>query len=68
MFSINQPLFLQKTPPLHPITQIFILDWDLNLSCKEFSHHVSIVHGLGELSFVTTNKISNNSQKMELYF
>ena len=34
MFSINQPLFLQKTKPLHR-NQIFIWDWDLNLGRKE---------------------------------
>jgi len=33
MFSINQPLFLQKTKPLHiSKSQIFNWDWDLNLS------------------------------------
>ena len=39
MFSINQPVFLQKTKPLHPNSksQISIWDWDLNLNlgCKE---------------------------------
>ena len=42
MFSINQPLFLQKTKPLYPnpkclfgIAQIFFWDWDLNLGRKE---------------------------------
>ena len=29
MFSINQPLFPQKTKPLYPNPQIFIWDWDL---------------------------------------
>ena len=36
MFSIIQPLFLQKSKPLYPhASQIFIWDWDLNLGCKE---------------------------------
>ena len=35
MFSINQPLFLQKTKPLYPTTQMNIWDWDLNLGRKE---------------------------------
>ena len=35
MFSINQPLFLQKTKPLYPNPSIFICDWGLNLGCKE---------------------------------
>ena len=34
MFSIDQPLFLQKTKPLYPNPKIF-WDWDLNLGCKE---------------------------------
>ena len=35
MFSINQPLFLQKTKPSYPTkSQIFICDWDLNLAAK----------------------------------
>ena len=32
MFSIDQPLFLQKTKPLFIL---FIWDWDLNLERKE---------------------------------
>ena len=35
MFSINQPLFLQKLS-IYIHTQIFIWDWDLNLGRKEF--------------------------------
>ena len=39
MFSINQPLFLQKTKPSYPNPKyIFIWDWDLNLG-----HRVSVV-------------------------
>ena len=35
MFSINQPLFLQKKiKPLHPYPK-YIWHWDLNLGCKE---------------------------------
>ena len=37
MFSINQPLFLQKTKPLYPNPKyLFISDWDLHLGRKEF--------------------------------
>ena len=35
MFFINEPLFLQKTKPYISKSQIFIWDWDLNLSRKE---------------------------------
>ena len=40
MFSINQPLFLQKTKPLNPNPKYLglglnIWDWDLNLGLKE---------------------------------
>ena len=34
MYSIIQPLFLQKTKPLST-SQIFVWDLDLNLGCKE---------------------------------
>ena len=44
MFSINQPLFLQKTMPLYPKSQIFIWDWDLNLG-----RCVSVVHARDQL-------------------
>ena len=36
MFSINQPLFLQKTKPLNPHPKQFIWHWYLNLGYKEF--------------------------------
>ena len=32
MFSINQPVFLQKTKPFISTSQLFIWDWDLNLN------------------------------------
>ena len=50
MFSIIQPLFLQKkTKPLYPHKyQTFIWDWDLNLGSKEFSLGVSVVRGFSE--------------------
>ena len=35
MFSINQPLFLQKIKPLISKSQIFLWDWDFNLGGKE---------------------------------
>jgi hypothetical protein len=35
MFSIIQPLFLQKLSPYIHTTQISIWDGDLNLGCKE---------------------------------
>ena len=35
MFSINQPLFLQKNSVFISKFQIFIWDWDLNLGRKE---------------------------------
>ena len=35
MFSINQPLFLQKTKPLYSRSNFFGVDWDLNLGRKE---------------------------------
>ena len=37
MFSIIQPLFLHKTEPLYPqsTSQLFIWDWDWNLSRNE---------------------------------
>ena len=38
MSSMNQPLYLQKTRPLYPVStsQIFICDWDLNLNLPQF--------------------------------
>ena len=36
MFSINQPLFLQKNYAVIPKSQIFIWDWGLNLGRKGF--------------------------------
>ena len=41
MFSIIQPLFLQKT-------KLFIWDWDLNLGRKKYSLRVSVVRGVNE--------------------
>ena len=41
MFSIIQPLFLQKT-------KLFIWDWDLNLVRKKFNFRVSVVRGVNE--------------------
>ena len=35
MFSINQPLFLQKKQAFISKSQIFIWDWDLSLGRKE---------------------------------
>ena len=35
LFSINQPLYLQKTKPFISKSQIFIWGWDLNLGRKE---------------------------------
>ena len=34
-FSINQPLFLQRTKPLRHFKGICIWDWDMNLGCKK---------------------------------
>ena len=42
MFSIIQPLFLQKTKPFIHITNTF-LDWDLNLDRKELGIYPSSV-------------------------
>ena len=46
MFSVNQPIFLQKSLYSHK-SQIFIWDWDLNLNLnlgvKEFNNRVSLV-------------------------
>ena len=45
-FSIYQPLFLWKTKLWRHFKGKFIWVWDMNLGCKEFSHHVSVVvHG-----------------------
>jgi hypothetical protein len=43
MFSINQPLFLQKKQAFISKSQIFIWEWDLNLGRKELGIKPSCV-------------------------
>ena len=43
LFSINQPLCLQKTKPFISKSQIFIWGWDLNLGRKELGIQSSCV-------------------------
>ena len=43
MFSINQPLFLQKTKPLHPHTKYLFGDLDLNLGREKLGIQPSCV-------------------------
>ena len=47
MFSIIQPLFLQKTKPFISTSQIFIWDWDLNEGRKELGIEPSFVWSPG---------------------
>ena len=51
MFSINQPLFLQKTKPLYqnPKHLFGIGIWIYAEKNEEFSHRVSVVRGFNQI-------------------